>query len=159
MKYCPVIWGGYKTIIIRIPIGPIKQPGFNWKAFAGLFSGLICCCFSILGFLIRRKVSPERMMFFVFLYRQHGGNYAFKIRERAMHPTEYWQAMDDSSYSWLVQKSGDHQLRLVVDPSIYEGFIHPMWLAGFLPLTVSLIEAHMGNDNHLQVLVDFTLLA
>ena len=84
MKYYPVIWGGYfKKHIIRIPI---KQPGFNWKAFAGCFSWLICCCFSILGFLIRRKVSPERMMFFVFLYRQHGGNYAFKIRERATHP-------------------------------------------------------------------------
>ena len=55
----------------------------------------------------------------------------------------------------MVQKSGDHQLRLVVYPSVYEGFIHSMWLAGFLPLTVSLIEAHMSNDNHVQVLVDF----
>ncbi len=30
-------------------------------------------------------------------------------------------------------KSGDHQLRLVVYPIIYDGFLHPRWLAlGFL---------------------------
>ena len=33
-----------------------------------------------------------------------------------------------SEILFMVQKSGDHQLRLVV----YQGFIHPKWLAGFL---------------------------
>ena len=33
----------------------------------------------------------------------------------------------------MVQKSGVHQLRLVVYPSIFKGAIHPWWLAlGFL---------------------------
>ena len=33
----------------------------------------------------------------------------------------------------MVQKSGVHQLRLVVFPIIYNGFIYARWLAGFLP--------------------------
>ena len=52
-------------------------------------------------------------------------------------------------------RNSANQLRLVVYLSIYKVLYIPLWLAGFLPLTVSLIEAHMGNDNHLQVLVHF----
>ena len=37
----------------------------------------------------------------------------------------------------MVQKSGDHQLRLVVYPTICKGFLHPRWLAGFQPSKVS----------------------
>ena len=37
----------------------------------------------------------------------------------------------------MVQKSGDHQLRLVVEVPLFKtGFINPRWLAGFLPPTV-----------------------
>ena len=38
----------------------------------------------------------------------------------------------------MVQKSGIHQLRLVVYPIFYRVFIHPRWLVGFQPSTVSL---------------------
>ena len=39
----------------------------------------------------------------------------------------------------MVQKSGDHQLRLVVHPIIYSFFLHPRWLFGISePSTVSL---------------------
>ena len=41
----------------------------------------------------------------------------------------------------MVQKSGDHQLRLVVCPCLshYLRFLlHPRWLAGFLPSTVAI---------------------
>ena len=37
----------------------------------------------------------------------------------------------------LIQKSGEHQLRLVVYSIICQGFLSPRWLAGFLPSTVS----------------------
>ena len=33
-------------------------------------------------------------------------------------------------------KNPTNQLRLVVYPIIYKGFVHPRWLAGFLPSTV-----------------------
>ena len=149
MKYYPVIWGGYfKKHIIRIPI---KQPGFNWKAFAGCFSWLICCCFSILGFLIRRKVSPERMMFLCFFVSPAWrGIMHSKLGSELRIPINGWfvilligSEIRLTSWGWLFI-------------SAFTRFLYiPLWLAGFLPLTVSLIEAHMGNDNHLQVLVHF----
>ena len=37
----------------------------------------------------------------------------------------------------MIQKSGEHQLRLVVYSIICQGFINPRWLAGILPSTVS----------------------
>ena len=45
-----------------------------------------------------------------------------------------------SSIRLMVQKSGDHQLRLVVYPGIYRVFIHPKWLFGISePSTVHLM--------------------
>ena len=49
-----------------------------------------------------------------------------------------------------------HHLRLVVYPIIYKGFIHPRWLAGFLPSTLCFfrpeisitlqVDQHVGSQ-------------
>ena len=49
----------------------------------------------------------------------------------------------------MVQKSGDHQLRLVVEiPLVTTGFIHPSWFSGFLPATVWLTSSNCMVEYH-----------
>ena len=67
------------------------------------------------------------------------------------------QKWDSSSYpdpkvlagkvQLMVQKSGDHQLRLVVLSHYLQGFIHPRWLFGISePSTVSLGKPPIVGD-------------
>ena len=43
---------------------------------------------------------------------------------------------DEDKILLMVQKSGESPVDMVVYPIIYRVFIHPRWLAAFLPSTV-----------------------
>ena len=66
---------------------------------------------------------------------QNRGISVLKLQSSLKNPTIHGNCLIQSPrvvLMLMVQKSGDHQLRLVVCPISYRGFIHRRWLAGFL---------------------------